>query len=417
MKAKISYTLYQALKDGNFEGIDSNLLKILEKNKFIIEEERQYDFFNKMEIETNRLNYDSNNMTLFLMPTIGCNFCCPYCFEGKKENVSMDRKTIQNIIGFLNNSSAKKLSLHWYGGEPLLRLDLMKEIYEGITKETSLELVSNNIVTNGYLVNDNVLDFFKSSNMDKIQITLDGEKATHDKKRHLKESSEGTFDQIISNIKLLSKQLPKCHIYVRVNIDKKNYKEFVNIYHFLHKDCDFNKNIYVYPAVIKVYDNLGEKLIQKCFSNEELFDLFEYYKKNGCEVVFFPKMHKHTCSICNLYTYTIGPSGEIYKCPENANQPGKIIGNINSGTIDNEPLLLEYINDSSQFKRQECKDCHCFPLCYGGCGKQYLRDKYAHGKINYCHPLKDIDAMKKAFLDDIKHSDKSVGSNLQFDIY
>lgn len=417
IKAKISHALYKDLKNCNFEGIDSKLLKILEEKKFIVEEEKQYDFFNKMEIETNRLNYDTNNMTLFLMPTIGCNFCCPYCFEGKKENVSMDKKTIHNIIRFLNNSSAKELSLHWYGGEPLLRFDLMKKIYEGITKETSLKLVSNSIITNGYLINNAILDFFKSTNMNKIQITLDGEKVTHDKKRHLKDNLEGTFDKIISNIKLLSKQLPKSHIYVRVNIDKNNYKEFVNIYHFLHNDCDFNNNIYVYPAVIKVYDKLGEKLVQKCFNNEELFGLFEYYKNNGCEVVFFPKEHKHTCSICNLYTYTIGPNGEIYKCPEDANQPQKIIGNVNTDTIDNESLLLEYINDSSQFKRQECKDCHCFPLCYGGCGKLYLKDKYFHGKINYCHPLKNIDALKRAFLDDIKNSEKSVNSNLQFEIY
>lgn len=144
----------------------------------------------------------------------------------------MDKKTIHNIIRFLNNSSAKELSLHWYGGEPLLRFDLMKKIYEGITKETSLKLVSNSIITNGYLINNAILDFFKSTNMNKIQITLDGEKVTHDKKRHLKDNLEGTFDKIISNIKLLSKQLPKSHIYVRVNIDKNNYKEFVNIYHF-----------------------------------------------------------------------------------------------------------------------------------------------------------------------------------------
>ena len=113
----------------------------------------------------------------------------------------------------------------------------------------------------------------------------------------------------------------------------------------------------------------------------------------------------------------IGPNGEIYKCPEDANQPKRIIGNVNTDTIDNESLLLEYINDSSQFKRQECKDCHCFPLCYGGCGKLYLKDKYFHGKINYCHPLKNIDALKRAFLDDIKNSEKSVNSNLQFEIY
>lgn len=71
----------------------------------------------------------------------------------------MDKKTIHNIIRFLNNSSAKELSLHWYGGEPLLRFDLMKKIYEGITKETSLKLVSNSIITNGYLINNAILDF------------------------------------------------------------------------------------------------------------------------------------------------------------------------------------------------------------------------------------------------------------------
>lgn len=111
-----------------------------------------------MEIETNRLNYDSNNMTLFLMPTIGCNFVVHIALR-EKGKCLYGCKNYPEHYQILNNSSAKKLSLHWYGGEPLLRFDLIKEIYEGITKETSLELVSNSIITNGYLVNDNVLDF------------------------------------------------------------------------------------------------------------------------------------------------------------------------------------------------------------------------------------------------------------------
>ena len=42
MKAKISHALYKDLKNCNFEGIDSKLLKILEEKKFIVEEEKSF---------------------------------------------------------------------------------------------------------------------------------------------------------------------------------------------------------------------------------------------------------------------------------------------------------------------------------------------------------------------------------------
>lgn len=70
-----------------------------------------------MEIETNRINYDMTNMTLFLIPTMGCNFCCPYCFEGVKDEVTMDSNTIQNIIKYIDNSAPPKtyFTLVWRG--------------------------------------------------------------------------------------------------------------------------------------------------------------------------------------------------------------------------------------------------------------------------------------------------------------
>lgn len=417
VKAKISQSLYHALSEGKLSNIDNDLLKILEEKKVIVEEEHQYDFFNKMEIETNRINYDMTNMTLFLIPTMGCNFCCPYCFEGVKDEVTMDSNTIQNIIKYIDNSAPQKLTLHWYGGEPLLRFDLMKKIYESIIKNTALKTINQSVVTNGYLINKKVVDFFRETHLENIQITLDGKKETHDKKRHLKGCFTGTFDKIIDNVRLLSKQLPESKISVRINVDKNNYKDFVDLYHYLHNECDFNDNICVYPALIKVYEQLGERLNETCFCNDEVFKLYDYYKSQGCEVVYFPKFHKHTCSICSLNMYTIGPKGEIYKCPEDANNPQKIIGNVNEGALKNEHLLLSYLNESSQFNRKECKHCLCFPICYGGCGKEYLKDKYHNGKLNYCHPLKNPEALKKAFLEDIKDNRKGVNSNLQFDIY
>lgn len=117
VKAKISQSLYHALSEGKLSNIDNDLLKILEEKKVIVKEEHQYDFFNKMEIETNRINYDMTNMTLFLIPTMGCNFCCPYCFEGVKDEVTMDSNTIQNIIKYIDNSAPPKtyFTLVWRG--------------------------------------------------------------------------------------------------------------------------------------------------------------------------------------------------------------------------------------------------------------------------------------------------------------
>lgn len=416
-KAKITLPLYENLSKGNFENIDAETVNVLEQKHIIVNEEDKYNFYNQMEIDTNIINYDTSTLTLFLIPTIGCNLQCPYCFEGNKPNLSMKEDTTNAIIEFINKSSAKKLSLHWYGGEPLTRFDLMQYIYNRICNETNLKITEHTIITNGYLIDDDVLSFFKQTNLNNIQITLDGKKELHNKKRFLKETKEGTFDKIIENIKKLNTFIPECNISVRVNIDKNNYTDFVDLYKYIHETCEIKSSIYVYPAIIKAYDENNLTLKNECLKNEDLFQVFDYYKKNGCSVEFFPKSHKHGCSACNVCTFTIGPNGEYYKCPEDANNPQNIIGYINDDQIKNKKLVVEYINQSSQFKRKNCRDCLCFPICSGGCGKDYLRIIYKKYKINCCHPLKNKIILKKAFLEEINCKNKNKDKKYIIDLF
>lgn len=414
-KVRISNELYNFIINSDFDKIDRKTLSVLEQKKIIVDENDKYSFFNEMAMKTNIANFDSSTITLYIMPTIGCNFACPYCFEGEKKKKSMNDETINNIIKFLNISSAKSLSLHWYGGEPLTRFDLMKKIYNKIVNETSLEIIDHNIITNGYLIDDDVIDFFRNTQLKNIQITLDGCKEIHNSKRFDSLTKEGSFDRIVSNICRLSKELPKTHVNVRINVDKNNFKDFVPLYAFLHNECDSNSNVFVYPAVIKNYNNVEEN---KCFTNKELFALYKYYKEHGCVVNYFPLANKHTCSLCNAFTYTIGPEGEYYKCPEDANNPNRVIGYINSKAILRSGLLFRYINEGSQFNRKNCRDCYCFPLCFGGCAKDYLRTKYLNNKANFCHPLKNKEFIKQAFLDEIHDSNCTKSkTNLSFDLY
>lgn len=154
------------------------------------------------------------------------------------------------------------------------------------------------------------------------------------------------------------------------------------------------------------------------FSNEELYPLFKYFKNHGCPVNFFPTAHKHTCVMCNVFAYTIGPKGEIYKCPEDANNLEKVIGYVNSKDLTRSSLMFRYLCEGSQFNRSICRECFCFPLCFGGCAKDYLRMKYYKDKVNFCHPLKNKEIIKQAFLEDLHTvKDNNIPANRIIDIY
>ena len=98
VKAEITDNLYDILSRSDFEKLDNNTLSILVKKHVIVDEKAQYDFYNEMATKTNIANFDSSTITLYLMPTIGCNFMCPYCFEGEKKQKSLWRKGFFKIV-------------------------------------------------------------------------------------------------------------------------------------------------------------------------------------------------------------------------------------------------------------------------------------------------------------------------------
>ena len=57
------------------------------------------------------------------------------------------------------------------------------------------------ITTNGYLINQNVIDFFKEYNFT-VTVSLDGPKEIHDKNRRLAIDGSGTYDSVYKNMQL-----------------------------------------------------------------------------------------------------------------------------------------------------------------------------------------------------------------------
>jgi uncharacterized protein len=153
---------------------------------------------------------------LTLQVTQQCNLRCAYCaYSGQYLNQRthsskrMSLETaIQAIDFFLDhNSELSEVTIGFYGGEPLLEFDLMKQCTEYAKSKVEGKKVNFNITTNGTLISDEVADFFAENDFI-LNISLDGSKEEHDINRKFA-NGEGSFDTIIANIKKMRDRYPE----------------------------------------------------------------------------------------------------------------------------------------------------------------------------------------------------------------
>jgi uncharacterized protein len=397
--SEITKELYDIISDRDWEKLPANVISEMKEKTILVEESDIYNFYNARKLKFLSSCYDTRSLNLVIAPTTACNFACPYCFEPKKTPKTITDATISSIIDFINgHKGANDLSITWYGGEPLLAFAKMKTILSLINERTNINIVSHTIVTNGYLINQEIINFFNSSKINRIQITLDGIEEHHNTTRCLKSDKGPTFDTIIKNIELVAKECPDTILDIRVNINKENFNDFVTIYKLYKNQY---KNIHVYPGFIREDTPDGCSLCHRSFKIDERFHLYDYISKNGIDVSFFPRNRGKGCMINQLNSFIIGPEGELYKCWNDVSNPNKVIGNINSTELMNSSIYLRYMNDTMPFD-EKCKKCMIFPVCGGGCGYYRYKNLYEEGQYDYCSVFSNLNNLESAL---IRYSD------------
>ncbi|MDE7471060.1 MAG: radical SAM protein [Paramuribaculum sp.] len=321
----------------------------------------------KIKYQTQRLRFQTAQLSLTICPTLGCNFRCGYCFEHDHPDVDMSNETEERLIEFVkSHTEAKRIGVTWFGGEPLLQFGRIKSLTRKL-----LEIgkpYGAVIITNGYLLSEKIAKQLPELQINNIQITLDGLAETHDKRRFLKNGG-GTYDRIIENICVAAEIIPEVRISIRVNIDKNNADDYVKFFEFVRtKDW---KNVIVYPAFVGDYSegNCGFVL-----NSTVRRDLLEYYahKTGERSSHFYPTSNRRECAIRNPNTYVIGPEGEIYKCWNDVGDSKRIVADI-YGNVKNEKLLLDYLCGADPLEDPKCNSCILLPVCSGGCPYERLR--------------------------------------------
>lgn len=313
-----------------------------------------------------------SQLELTIVPTETCNFRCKYCYESFSDK-TMNTIIQDSIILFVKKNLNRYSSLHisWFGGEPLLAIDIIEYLTENIknTCKYYKKPFTASITTNGFLLDIDKFKRLLKCNVVYFQITIDGTKEIHDFQRPHRSLNISTFDKIFSNL-----------IDIKSNIKSSNFRitlrsNFSKLH--LNKISEYKRTFYEYfngdkrfQFFIRPVMDWGGECINKFKDNlinesymDEMYNniMYDNYKLN----FIYDDFLDNACSVCEAGKknyYVIITNGDIYKCTCNfEEQQNAKIGKLpNNGTLiidkNLESLWLCNIN--------QCKeDCFYSPIC------------------------------------------------------
>lgn len=387
---EVSDDLYKELlkcKDDkrNIRKIDIDVLSSLLKRKIIVEAMEDDDFLLEHQYETDRRSYSKYVLGLTLVPTLGCNFSCYYCFEEHKRMVTMNEETEDAVIAFINSHhESRQLALNWYGGEPLMAINTIERLLDKISQKTTLEMTKHSLITNGYFINNRVLALFKRYPLTKMQVTLDGSRERHNSIRKTK-TDLYTYDKIIENTSRFIEEFPNTLVDIRVNIERNNKNDYYQVAEELQEKWK-QKNVRVYPGFLRIDNEQKTEYASETLNHKEIEELlWDARQRNLLEIPLYPQSFcSKSCAANRQCAYIVGPEGEVYKCWNDVSDPKKIVGNIFTNKMTNKTLLNRYIVGTKWYNDPVCKKCFFLPICSGACAWYTLRNKYENGKYNLC---------------------------------
>lgn len=304
---------------------------------------------------------------LQLEVTTGCNLRCRYCcfsecYEYTRPHGSdfmswvVARKAIDEYYSDFKivkqNNPLRNACVSFYGGEPLLNFELIKEATEYIAKKYPMFQTDYNITTNATLLDEQIGDFLVEKNF-AVLISLDGDKETHDRNRVFA-NGVGSFDIVIKNLRIFRKKHPDykklaisaCY---DLDIDYDKVEQFFNeekLFVAKHSFIDGINTTYFDRFSPSDWENFKynqRKFKDKYILADKPFDKNEFIVFSvgvGYMEFAFHMMYGDKRNALTPYSGTCVPGekmyvstdGTIHMC-EKVN-PRYSIGNVNAGGID-----------------------------------------------------------------------------------
>jgi len=382
----------------DFDPDEIEALEPLRENGFVVanrlsERRRLEEYF--ADVKT-----DAAELHVTVLTTLQCNFACGYCYQGDRDDYNRfaERMTLETsarvaewIENELDRVHPEKLTLSYFGGEPLLNLPVMYDLADRAWAATQARGIpmSISIITNGLLMTPEVVDRLKPRGLRSVKITLDGDRETHNRMRPLR-GGQGTFDRILENVRAIAGRV---RVAIGGNFDESSVDSYPELLRFLREQDFADKLVKVnFKPVVRTdaprpkgvlplipvgtdgnplggtcMSNVGTAGGSTCDTCSFLDDKLEFLRKETKRHGFpVPDgVHNGPCHVHNGNAHTIGPDGSLYACPGFTGDLGLSTGHIDGRLDSHRAAARERFDLLSPWKA--CGDCAFIPVCAGGC--------------------------------------------------
>ncbi len=378
---------------------EQELFNTAKRMQFIVEESA--DEMKLLKLRVYARKYDVRQMGITMIPTVNCNFACPYCYENPDPKV-MSRENQQILVDYVNNKTHEitQLSMGWFGGEPLLAWDAMQFISDKSRKacEENQVIYSSSMSTNGWLMTPEKVDMFDSLGIIHVQVTIDGPPQVHNVRRPLR-SGGPTFDRILENVTYLCETRPEIQVAIRVNLDSSTVKYIPEMFSYFPDSVKNGAHIYfrnIFGAP-KFWDKTEpiRETDMKIDDYDKKPDHKELYRKAqeaGFRVLLTQYLPRGGyCEADILGNMVVDLNCNIHKCTVGFDEEHRVGRILPGGKVEtNMPLLAEWVANDP-FSREECLECKVLPMCLGGCTFGKICNKGVTG----CNSLMTQDQIKE----------------------
>lgn len=323
-----------------------------------------------IEQEVNRLEH------LRLILTNKCNLNCIYCYANggtyNEKLADMSYETIVNSINYFYSSYEYIHQISFFGGEPLLKIDLINQTCEyvvGFCEQNHIKLPIFSMVTNGVLIDDKAIEIIDKFKI-QTNLSLDGPKDFNDRQRIFSDKDRSVFEIVDYNAKKLRKKIKFSVESTCTNIINEYGYSFDDIQNFFRKRYLIDRvNVAAAMIVNDVDSDLelkGEKEEEKSLSKI----VNRFFRKDHSKYAFNDIIIRllntyfsnyYCASFCDagLKQYTIAMNGDIYPCQLFFSSKENKLGNINN-LINKEMHLFQ-----RKYKKEfdKCKKCGYRRFC------------------------------------------------------
>jgi len=333
-------------------------------------------------------------MHLTLHVTARCNFRCRYCYAAPHEGGDMSWETARAAVDLAIAATRcedpqASLGVIFFGGEPLLRRDLIRQVIEYCHAETrrSGQLFHFKLTTNGSLLDE---EFLRDELTSEVFVALshDGLPEAHDAHR-VDANGMATYERLRPRVEALLRWRPYAPVMLVVTPETVRYYAgsvqhlFRCGFHYLI--CSLNYGADWSQASLdelkRQYRQLASWYEEQTRREEKFY--FSPLDTKIAAHIFPGSCRRERCEL-GARQISVAPSGRLFPCVQFVGDGGESaysVGDVINGIDEMRRRALFEENDA---EKESCRECAIRERCNHFCG---CLNRQATGSLREVSPL------------------------------